>query len=153
MHTQQEHELSRRGPRLIFPRKDHEEKNYTKKVFSWRHSTDVPERKQKSWRTDLSANAMKDWRNLLLGRSFSRGSLGSIVGFASFRNRSPLSGMPRAWPIVLHLKGSLFLKLICERRGCELEMEKKTTIRTLVCRSEIRISSRASLKTAYGKNY
>lgn len=79
----------------------------------------------------LSANAMKDCRNFLSRRSLSRGSLGSITWAGSLCNSSPLSGIPRARPIVSNSWGSLFLKLICESRGCELDIEKKASTRIL----------------------
>lgn len=84
-------------------------------------------------RTHLSANAMNDWRNLLFIRSLSSGSLGSTTRAGSLCNNRPLSGMPRAWPIDSNARGSLFLKLICDRRGCELDIEKKANTRMLVC--------------------
>lgn len=82
----------------------------------------------------LSANAIKDSLNFLLRRSLSSGSLGSMIGVGSLRNSSPLSGIPRAWPIVSNSLGSLFLKLICESRGSELDIEKKTSTRMPPCR-------------------
>lgn len=78
---------------------------------------------------NLSANAMKDWRNLLFGRSLSSGSLGLIATVGSLCNSSPLSGMPRALPIESNSRGSLFLKLIWESRGCELDIDNKVNTR------------------------
>lgn len=87
---------------------------------------------------NLSANAMKDCRNLLSRRSLSNGSLGSITWTASICNSSPLSGIPRAWPIVSNSWGSLLLKLIWVSKGCELDKEKRACTRILACRIYLR---------------
>lgn len=75
----------------------------------------------------LSANAIKDCLNFLFKRSLSNGSLGSILEFGSLCTNTPLSGMPKAWPIVRNSLDSLLLKLICESSGCELDIEKKAS--------------------------
>lgn len=83
---------------------------------------------------NLSAKAVNEWRNLLFKRSLSSGSLGSTTLGASLCNSSPLSGTPRALPIVSNSRCSFFLKLICESKGCELDIENSASTRILACR-------------------
>ena len=83
----------------------------------------------------LSANAMKDRRNLLSKRSFSRGSLGSRIFAGSLY--CSVSGIPKAQPIVLKSWFSLFFKLMTATSGWELEIEKKASTSTPACKRTI----------------
>lgn len=80
---------------------------------------------------NLSAKAMKEWRNLLFSKSLSKGSFISISTAITLGKSSPLSGMPKAWPIVSNSWASLLLKLIWDSKGWDGDIEKKVSTRML----------------------
>lgn len=88
-------------------------------VYIWAHN--IPPKNHQY----LSAKAMKDKRNLLSAKSFSRGWLKS-VDMVAFWLIDPLPGIPRAWPIVGNSRSRL-LKLIWDSKGWETDIEKKSS--------------------------